>query len=119
MDGVTAAYARKAPVITDADLRRYLPEFAPINFAIKDIQQRLHQLLPPTATRAEINHERISAATRQVVAWLAYAQRMFAELSVSRLTTALLSAEIYSIWAILDQIHASTFSSDKRDASEV
>ncbi|GAA6048818.1 hypothetical protein JCM3770_003637 [Rhodotorula araucariae] len=107
-DAITAAYARKKPLITPADLAHYFPSFVPPNPHNESLQVLLQMCLRHNMTAdGMLSHDGIRHCANIIHAWLAQAQRMFAQAAAPQLGGPAISLinDIRALWQLLDQIH--------------
>ncbi|BGP42105.1 hypothetical protein JCM10450v2_006191 [Rhodotorula kratochvilovae] len=107
-DAITAAYARKKPLITRADLAQYFPSFVPPDPHKDGIQTVLQKCLRDSMTAdGKLSHDGVRHCADIVHAWLAQAQRLFAQAAAPQLGGPPMSLidDIRDLWQLLDQIH--------------
>lgn len=77
-DAVTSAYARRAPLITDGDLKAYFPNFKLPNLATDKVTDGIAKFI---RSGVESNHLQLSAATMVILRFLATCQREFSRVA--------------------------------------
>ncbi|ORY79756.1 hypothetical protein BCR35DRAFT_304581 [Leucosporidium creatinivorum] len=104
-DAITSAYARRAPSISESDLKMYFKGLKLPNFAIDELATGIAQFI---RSGEEPNHMQLSAASMVILRWLVTCQREVARMSCNRASQqALAPSEIVTLWSALDQIHQS------------
>jgi hypothetical protein len=79
-DAITSAYARRAPSITESDLKMHFEGLVLPNFAIDDLATGIAQFI---RSGEEPNHLQLSAASMVILRWLVTCQREVARMSCS------------------------------------
>lgn len=107
-DSVTAAYARKKPLVSDADLEHYFPKYLHPDAQRDKFQSIVQDCLRDTlASDGRLTHKGVSNAADIVQAWSSYSHRLFAHIAAPQPggPSTTLRDDIRKLWAVLDQIH--------------
>ncbi|KWU46055.1 hypothetical protein RHOSPDRAFT_32535 [Rhodotorula sp. JG-1b] len=107
-DAVSAAYARKYPIISVHDMEQYFPRSPLPDPNLHSLHADLRACLDEHVDSAgTATHVGIWRASLVLLAWVTAGQRAFAAVSVHRATgpPATLTQDIRAIWSLLDQAH--------------
>lgn len=107
-DAVSAAYARKDPIISVHDIEQYFPRSPLPNPNLHRLHADLRACLDEHVDSAgAATHVGLWRAALVLLAWVTAGQRAFAAVSVRRATgpPATLTQDIRAIWSLLDQAH--------------
>ncbi|KAG0657780.1 Proline-rich protein 12 [Rhodotorula mucilaginosa] len=107
-DAVSAAYARKDPVISVHDIEEYFPRSPLPNPNLHSLHGDLRACLDEHVDSAgAATHVGIWRASLVLLAWVTAGQRAFAAVSVQRASgpPATLTQDIRAIWSLLDEAH--------------
>uniref|UniRef100_A0A0K3CFP7 BY PROTMAP: gi/472585190/gb/EMS22756.1/ C6 transcription factor [Rhodosporidium toruloides NP11] gi/647400044/emb/CDR45149.1/ RHTO0S10e05534g1_1 [Rhodosporidium toruloides] n=1 Tax=Rhodotorula toruloides TaxID=5286 RepID=A0A0K3CFP7_RHOTO len=107
-DSVTAAYARKKPLISASDLEHYFPAYLHPDTNKDNMQSIVQDCLRDTlASDGRLTHEGVSDAANIVQAWISHSHRLFAQVAAPQPggPPSTLVDDIRKLWTMLDQIH--------------
>ncbi|GEM10503.1 C6 transcription factor [Rhodotorula toruloides] len=107
-DSVTAAYSRKKPLISEADLKHYFPAYLHPVTDKDNIQAIVQDCLRDTLTSdGHLTHKGVSDAANVVQACISHSHRLFAQIAALQPggPPSTLVRDIRKLWTMLDQIH--------------
>ncbi|BGO93696.1 hypothetical protein NBRC10512_006577 [Rhodotorula toruloides] len=107
-DSVTAAYARKKPLISASDLEHYFPPYLHPDTDKDNMQSIVQDCLRDTlAADGRLTHKGVSDAANIVQAWISHSHRLFAQVAAPQPggPPSTLVDDIRKLWTMLDQIH--------------
>ncbi|GAA5986043.1 hypothetical protein JCM10908_006382 [Rhodotorula pacifica] len=107
-DAVTAAYARKDPIIGAHEIQQYFPRSPLPDPSLHSLRADMHACLDEHVdSSGAATHVGIWRASLVLLAWVTAGQRAFAAASVTRPSgpPATLTQDIRALWALLDEAH--------------